>query len=151
MTVEDGERVRLANEAELLRANVQTLVGHMEAVSNSIKVLERYGKVNRSITLLVLSGFVLFIIMVGGLSYIVNNQLNTTNRLVAIEQEQTIEKTKALCPLYQLFINNDTPKTRENQRNAAISNGLDPASIDKSWSTLHESYVALNCQSITAH
>lgn len=69
--------------------------------------------------------------------------LFVVNLTVRVDEAQKLTKTQVLCPLYQQFINADTPKARE----LAKKTGQDLKNRDQAFRVIHQSYSALGCAS----
>lgn len=68
---------------------------------------------------------------------------NTVNTLSnRVNETQKITQEQVLCPLYQQFINADTPKSRE----LAKANGQDLKVRDEAFRTIRRSYEVLGCK-----
>lgn len=66
-------------------------------------------------------------------------QLNTL--ATRVDTSQQLTQTQVLCPLYQQFINADTPASRE----LARRNGQDIDARDNAFRVIRHSYKVLNC------
>lgn len=73
-----------------------------------------------------------------GLGVIAHNMAATQTGLKASDKLQT---EQALCPLYGLFIQADTPQARER----SAQQGTDPALRAQQFETIRDSYRALGC------
>ncbi|WP_432112893.1 hypothetical protein [Streptomyces sp. S1] len=62
-----------------------------------------------------------------------------------IKNIQDKTTTRVLCPLYQQFINADTPKARE----LARMSGQDMQVREQAFAVIRQGYEALNCESTT--
>jgi len=136
-------------EMELLD-RVSRLGERAEKLSDTIEQLVRKAAVNRRLIITIVIGFLLDIALTITLTFVVNNQNRNTERIDSLtqqlQQEQTIQKVKALCPLYQLFINVDSPKARDFSRQQVIAQGGDPSIVDKEWTVIYDSYNSLSCK-----
>jgi hypothetical protein len=59
-----------------------------------------------------------------------------------VNETQQVTRSQVLCPLYQQFVNADTPKARE----LARRNGQDLEARDKAFRVIRESYDVLDCE-----
>lgn len=60
---------------------------------------------------------------------------------VRVDDAQKLTKTQVLCPLYQQFVNADTPQARA----FAIKTGQDIKARDTAFRVIHHSYDVLGC------
>lgn len=60
---------------------------------------------------------------------------------VKVDDAQQLTRSQVLCPLYQQFVNADTPKARA----LAIKTGQDLKARDEAFRVIHHSYDALRC------
>lgn len=58
-----------------------------------------------------------------------------------VDDAQQLTRNQVLCPLYQQFVNSDTPTQRERARQA----GQDLKARDEAFAVIHKSYDALRC------
>lgn len=58
-----------------------------------------------------------------------------------VDDAQQMTRSQVLCPLYQQFVNSDTPKQRERARQA----GQDLQARDDAFKVIRKSYDALEC------
>ena len=63
------------------------------------------------------------------------------NLTVEVDRTQELTRSQVLCPLYQQFVNADTPVQRERARQA----GQDLKARDEAFAVIHKSYDALEC------
>lgn len=54
-----------------------------------------------------------------------------------LDVSDTTSRQSALCPLYQVLINAESPKAR--------AHAVDKAEFDKAYAVIHQGYKALNC------
>lgn len=66
--------------------------------------------------------------------------VNLTYKVASV---QNVTKSQVLCPLYQQFVNADTPASRE----LARKNGQDLVKRDEAFRVIHHSYIVLGCGS----
>ena len=152
MADEGIERASSAAEArrqqELITQAANELAGKLtqlnESISKATEVrddivhLTRYGRTNRKFVkwlTIVLTCLALF---ATGLGFVINEQEKLTARL---DSDLSIQRDQALCPLYKLFINSDTPASRE----AAKARGDNFDDRDFAFSVIRKSYSALRC------
>src|SRR6266700_4122480 len=123
MTDKAGDTKRLEEALSSVQGVVTSLLGKVNGLndnttilSESVERLTTRAKVNRRLIITIIIGFVLDITLTVIMAFVLNTQNTTTNRINALtqqlQQEQTVQRKEALCPLYQLFINADTPATR---------------------------------------
>lgn len=137
MTDEDANRFeRAATELTAvvrgLRADIARDIARAETVRNDLAKLTKSGRLTR--LMVVLMAIVIVGMLTIGTVQFMN--VNTLNDVVATQRDS------ALCPLYQLLLNSDTPANRE----ASRRRGDDLAERDKAFTTIRQSYTALNCQ-----
>ena len=132
----DSEIERLARAASDLVEQVRQLTGES---SEQIIGLSKRAKVNRRLIFGLWVSFLLdaalTILICMGLV-----QLQDVTRDVNAAQQLT--QTEVLCPLYQQFVNADTPAARE----LARKNGQDLAARDEAFRVIHHSYDILDCK-----
>lgn len=63
------------------------------------------------------------------------------NLTYQVDEAQDLTRSQVLCPLYQQFVNADTPAARE----LARKNGQDLERRDEAFRVIHHSYDILNC------
>lgn len=63
------------------------------------------------------------------------------NLTVQVEATQELQRSRVLCPLYQQFINADTPEARVRAKEL----GQDLKIRDEAYRVFHDSYNALHC------
>jgi hypothetical protein len=73
-----------------------------------------------------------------GLTVVAANLSDSQHEL---KRSDDIQTNQALCPLYTLLINSDTPQSKEQ----AAKNGADTRVREKQFETIRESYRALHC------
>lgn len=139
----------MASEIERLAAEAAELLEVVDRLgSGTVDRLTKLAKVARTnrrlifglIVSLVLEAVLTGLLAFGFVSIHENTEQiqNVTHRL---DVSQTVQRQKALCPLYSLFISVDTPKAR-----AAAP---DKAVYDKNFRIIHEGYDALRCSDFT--
>ncbi len=67
--------------------------------------------------------------------------LFVVNLTVKVDESQKLTRSQVLCPLYQQFVNADTPKART----FAIKTGQDLKARDEAFAVIHHSYNVLHC------
>lgn len=63
------------------------------------------------------------------------------NLTYQVEDTQELQRSQVLCPLYQQFVNSDTPQARVRAAQA----GQDLKARDEAFRVIHKSYDALDC------
>lgn len=137
----DEELIRLSREAGLLIEKLNQL---NRRAGIELYDIAKFGVSNRrriwvSWVALALDILLTAAMAVGGLllhSTAEQTQTNTKR----IEYNQTIQRQKALCPLYQLFLDSESPQGR-----AAAPDKL---AYDKAFKVIHEGYDALDCKTL---
>lgn len=133
MTDEDADRFeRTAAALTVMVAGLREDMAKAQEVRDDLNKLTRSGKLTRFIVI----GLVVVVVAVLGVGAVAIFNVTKLNEVV------TIQHDSALCPLYQLFLNSDTPTARA----AAERRGDDLVQRDKAFLTIRQSYTALNCQ-----
>lgn len=134
MTNESDIR-ELANNARALVERIDRLTS---GTGDQLVGLSVYQKRNRRMIYVLAVSFLLDIaltvLMAFGLSYL--NDLT-----LRVDSNQRVTQTEVLCPVYQQFVNSDTPKSRE----LAGKNGQDLAARDEAFRVIRRSYLILGC------
>jgi hypothetical protein len=129
--------------------SLKKAVDDATAVRDELVSLRRVGHLNRVLIVSVFVGLALDVTLTVVLSFVLSGQINNTNRIDSItsrlEQAQTVQKSAALCPLYQLFLGLRTPAGRA----AAIARGTPAEVWDKEFEVIQQGYDALNCKSLS--
>lgn len=126
------ELTRLAGE--LIQRLDRLVGGTGEQLVTLAKTAQHNRRMIWALALSILLDVALTVTMAVGLSY-VNDLASKVN------DAQLLTQTQVLCPLYQQFINSDTPKTRA----LAQKNGQDMAARDEAFRVIHHSYDVLGC------
>lgn len=133
MTDEDADRFeRVAVDLTAMVSGLREDMAKAQLVRDDLAKLTQSGKLTRMIVV-VLAIVLVGVLSVGAVQFI---NVRTLNNVV------TVQRDSALCPLYQLFLNSDTPAGRA----AAERRGDDLVQRDKAFLTIRQSYTALNCQ-----
>ena len=146
MSDEDANRFeRAATELTTvvrgLREDIARDIARAETVRNDLAKLTKSGRLTRLIV--IVQSVIIVLILCGGVVLIsTNSKLNAV--VAQLNDVVRVQHDSALCPLYQIFINADTPAARE----AAAKRGDDMAERDKAFTTIRQSYAALNCQAV---
>jgi hypothetical protein len=133
--ISDEEAKNLKQVADEIKSLVQGLRDDMAKAAvmrDELASLTRSGKVTRLIVVAV-SIIIVFMLALGTVQAVTLSRLDDVVR---------VQHDSALCPLYQIFINADTPAARD----AAAKRGDDMAQRDRAFDTIRQSYTALNCQ-----
>lgn len=138
----------MTEDADSLEHAAEELSGTIRELNESIRVgenlrdeldsLTRRSVANRRMVIMVIAGLILDVSLtiIVALTVIgVTSNSNTINELVRLQHDS------ALCPMYQLFIDSDTPAGRESAR----QRGNDMAEREKLFNVIRASYAALNC------
>lgn len=111
------------------------------ALAPKLMDLYRRARVNRRLIYMIIVGFVLDISLTIGLSIVtaatVHNATATHRIANEVKTAETVDRQKALCPLYQIFLASDTPQARKAQP--------DPKRYDESFKVIRNSFNALDC------
>jgi hypothetical protein len=101
--------------------------------------LARRARTNRRLITAIIVSVALDVILSVFLALVTAQVVNLTDRL---DTAQTIQRQKALCPLYQLFLDSQSAKGR-----AAAP---DPVKYDHSFVVIKDGYNALGCSDFIA-
>lgn len=101
--------------------------------------LVQRSRINRKLIIIVAAGSILDILLTLVVGLVVHQVAENADRIDAIVQ---VQQDSALCPLYKIFIEGDTPANRKR----AADQGQDMAARDKAFITIRESYAALHCK-----
>lgn len=132
----------LERAAQTLTENIKQLQETMQEAANLRDELADLMKIqadlkrNQRMQQRILVAIGIIIILVVGLSVTQVYSLAKLNSVV------TVQHDSALCPLYKLFINSDTPQAAA----AAEKRGDDMAERAKAFATIRISYAALKCE-----
>lgn len=126
------ELTRLA--AELLN-KIDTLAS---GTGDQMVELAKSTKRNRMLIWILWVGFALDIMLtvamaIGGVALV-----NVTDQ---VNSQQELTRKEVLCPLYQIFVNSDTPAARERAKAA----GQDMKARDEAFKEIKRSYTVLKC------
>jgi hypothetical protein len=122
----------LAIAARELTAKVASL--DLGAADRQI-VLAKQARRNRTMIYWIIGVVAIQLVLAALVGVAIRGETNNTDRL---NMSETIGRQKALCPLYQLLIEKNTPKAR--------AAALNKASYDRTYKIINEGYVALNCK-----
>jgi hypothetical protein len=132
----------LEDAAEELAAAIQRLdesVRHANDVRSELDDLVRRSQKNRLLIRAVGAALAIEVALLGAMTFFgVQTRINA-NRIDNIVK---IQHDSALCPLYQIFIQSDTPQNRAR----AEAQGQDMALRDRQFVIIRESYAALKCE-----
>ncbi len=103
--------------------------------------LAKRAQTNRRLIFVVIAGGVLDLLLTIVLGFTVTGMVANTNRIDTLTQRldtaQTTQRQKALCPLYQIFLDSKSPQGRK----AAP----DPKKYDHAFVVIADGYKALQC------
>jgi len=138
-TPEKGERlVQLIDLAQKLISEVDELAEDSGAQFVSLATRAR---TNRRLITLVIIGGLLDIVLTIAMIFAMAGLQHNTDRIDALTQRldvaQTVQRQKALCPLYQIFLDSKSPQGR-----AAAP---DPKKYDHAFVVIKQGYDALEC------
>jgi hypothetical protein len=135
MTTEPEEIGELTRTARDLVDRIDRLVGDTD--SHMISLSQQAVKNRHFMMILgVITAFIVALVVVMGVSLTALSDL--TNK---VNSQQETTRSKVLCPLYQQFVNADTPRARE----LAKAAGQDLALRDSAFAAIHKSYIVLGC------
>jgi hypothetical protein len=135
------ERVRLAEIAALARDFSDEFDEFARESGKQFTSLAQRARTNRRLIFVVLLGCGLDILLTIVLAIFGVGVINNTNRIddltARLDQAQTVQRQKALCPLYQIFLDSKSAAGRK----AAP----DPKKYDHAFVVIRQGYDALEC------
>lgn len=139
---EDETLAQLAKDASALLAKVTALAGDRDdAVTNLGEQTKRNRRMIIGLAVISVVTLLLSFLVAGAITIANSNTEHISQITTRLDESQTLERQKALCPLYSLLVAADTPAARE----AAA----DKALYDKDFSVIREGYSALKCSDFT--
>lgn len=130
------------NKLDLLSEQAGELVSEINKLNNGTgqKLEGLSTKVRRSQTLMwiAIASFLVDVAVTLVLGFTIHTTQTNTDR---IDKIQSATSDDVLCPLYQQFINADTPKAREFAR----SSGQDMKVRAQAFQVIRDGYAALHC------
>lgn len=130
---------RLTAAAEELVLNVNSL---NKDAGRQLVTLTQRAKTNRQLIWALAASFLLDILLTIalGLGYVaVNDNSNRIGDVTGrLDQSQTVGRQRALCPLYQLFLDSKSDAARQRNPDG-------PEAYDKAFKTIEDGYNALMC------
>lgn len=123
-------------QANELIERVNALVG---GTGDQMVSLAQTAKRNRRMIWVLWVGFVLDIALTVAMSFGFVTLHSVASR---VDETQRLTQTQVLCPLYQQFINSDTPAARA----LAAENGQDMTRRAEAFRVIRQSYAVLNCE-----
>lgn len=133
--VTEQEIRELTLQAKALVNKIDDLVG---GTGTQMIHLSKTARTNRRMIWALIFSCTLELILTVLVGY---NLVRVVDNSNSIREIQTSQRRDALCPLYQQFINADTPKARE----AAKANGQDLETREHAFQVIRNGYAALNC------
>lgn len=135
---------RIDELAVISRELVEQIAGLRSDNADQLVELARQSKSNRRTLHIVfgVSAFGLILTLLIGLSFLtLGAQSNRIDNITQkLDAEQQIQRQDALCPLYKLFLDLESPEGRKQ--------APDPKVYDKQFATLKQGYSALRCQEV---
>lgn len=132
MVTPSGESIE-----ELTRA-AHELIGKVDQINAAsgerVDTLARASKMNRRIIEALSAITFVVVVLCGLMAFALKSTIDNTNRLDA---GATTSRQKALCPLYQVFLDSNTKEAR-----AAAP---DKARYDRAYKVIQDGYDALGC------
>lgn len=137
MTMATDQEIReLTRVATELIARIDTLTG---GTHDQIVDLAQAAKRNRQMIWVLWTGFTLDILLTIAVTF---GFVVISGTQDDIQNVRTVERRDALCPLYQQFINADTPEARKRAEAA----GQDMQARDHAFEIIRGGYGALKCE-----
>lgn len=138
----DDEVTQLALQAGSLLASIDRLNGDTGAqMVRLAQVSRRHRRLIFGLAISLAVDIILTLVLGMGLNELHSTSGQVKDVTTRLNVEQTVQKQRALCPLYQLFIDSENPTAR------AQSPG-GPAAYDHAFAVIRDGYAALNCQSV---
>lgn len=133
------ELARLTQAAYELVENVNAL---NRDAGNQLVSLTHRAKVNRRMIWMLVASFALDVIITAmlGLAFLAvdRNASNIKDVTDRLDLSQSVGRQRALCPLYQLFLDSKSDAAR-------AQNPQGPEAYDKAFKTIEDGYSALQC------
>lgn len=140
---EKASKEERTEELILLARDLLAEVGELasDKIGKQFVSLARQGRTNRMLILATAGSVVIDLALTVILMILGNHLQHNTNRIDIITQRldyaQTVQRQKALCPLYQIFLDSKSPQGR-----AAAP---DPKKYDHAFVVIQQGYDALEC------
>ncbi|GGR57295.1 hypothetical protein GCM10010282_57830 [Streptomyces roseolus] len=146
MTSNGASKGMPTDQTERLVAQADRLIAAMESIADKsgiriATVEERQQKQRRIVLALGISFAMTFVMLIAVLLIGVGMRQQARD----IERIQDRVTGEVLCPLYQQFINADTPKARE----AAKRTGQDMEVRDRAFTVIRQGYKTLDCENVS--
>ncbi|MFE6223058.1 hypothetical protein [Streptomyces sp. NPDC057854] len=146
MTTNDASRGMPVDQTERLIAQADRLIAAMESIADRSgirisTVEERQQKQRRMVLALGIAFGLIFIMLIA----VILMGADMRHQAQEIERIQDRVTGQVLCPLYQQFINADTPKARE----AAKRTGQDLEVRDRAFAVIRQGYQTLDCENVS--
>lgn len=132
----------LEEAAEELTRTVAALndsIRQAQGVRDDLNRLVEQSKITRRMVWVVTLGFALDVILTVAMALFGYQAVQNSDRIDNLVQ---VQQDRAICPLYRLFIEADTPQNRDR----AASQGQDMAARARAFDVIRESYIALECK-----
>ena len=107
-------------------------------VDEQARMVKR-SRATRRVVWLVTAGFALDVVLTVAMALVGHQAIENSNR---IDRVVRVQHDSALCPLYRIFIEGDTPANRAR----AEQQGQDMTARARAYVTIRASYAALNCK-----
>lgn len=140
------------SKIEALSETAQELVDEVNRLNQGTPLESLSTKVRRNqrVLWIVAGSSIVDVVVTLVLGFTLHSQAENTRRIDKLASEVSAVQTRTsdlvLCPLYQQFLNSDTPKSRE----LARANGQDMKLRDEAFKVIREGYKALDCPKLTA-
>jgi hypothetical protein len=126
---------KLATTIHELNASVQ----RAHDIRDDLNRLTKRSETNRKLIVAIGIAVAFGIIATIALVFVTVQATRNTHRINDIVR---IQHDSALCPLYKLFLDADTPANRDR----AVAAGQDPAERARQFAIIRQSYTALKCK-----
>lgn len=134
----NDELARLIAMADELAQETRQLGG---STADTVERLGKRARTNRVLIYGLIGSFALDIMLTIVLAFGFVGLQQQSDRLDTITQRlnvaQTVQRQKALCPLYQVFLDSKSPEAR--------ARSVDPKKYDEAFKTIEDGYNALKC------
>lgn len=139
------------SKIEALSETAQELVDEVNRLNSGtpLESLNTRVRRNQKVLWIVVGSFIVDLAVTLILAFTLHSNAENTRRIDKVANEvsgvQTRTSDLVLCPLYQQFLNSDTPKSRE----LARANGQDMKLRDEAFKVIRQGYEALDCPELT--
>lgn len=142
---EEGTTPERADRMVMLISLAETLIGEVDELSKDsgkqFVSLAKRARINRLLIVGAIGSVIIELALTAVLAVLGVSMVHNTQRIDALTQRldlaQTVQRQKALCPLYQIFLDSKSPQGR-----AAAP---DPKKYDHAFVVIADGYKVLAC------